>query len=70
MYSIKNSARQSRASIRRVNFLVEENSYDNLCDGKKHLWEKLIGLIGEKFCKEKVQNDGKLFKRAIKINLF
>ena len=35
-------------------FWLEEKSYDNLCDGKKHLWEKLIGLIGEMFCKEKV----------------
>ena len=40
-------------------FLLEEKSYDYLCDGKEHLWEKLTGLIGEKLCKEKVYKDGK-----------
>ena len=51
-------------------FLLEEKSCDRLCDGKEHLWEKLIGLIGETLGKEKVYKDGKLFKRAIKTNLF
>ena len=38
---------------------MEEKSYDYLCDQKEHLWGKLIGLIGEKLCKEKVYKDGK-----------
>ena len=56
--------------LKELIFLLEEKSYDNLCDGKEHVWEKLIGLISEKLCKEKSIKMEKLFKRAIKINLF
>ena len=46
--------------------MLEEKSYDYLCDGKEHLWEKLTGLIGEKLCKEKVYKDGKALQTCHK----
>ena len=51
-------------------FLLEEKSYDYLCDGKEHLWEKLTGLIGEKLCKEKVYKDGKALQTCYKNKSF
>ena len=51
-------------------FLLEEKSYDSSCNGKDHLWEKLIGLIGEKLCKEKVYKDGKALQTCYKNKSF
>ena len=48
---------------------MEERSYDYLSDQKEHLWGKLIGLIGEKLCKEKVYKDGKAPETCYK-NIF
>ena len=51
-------------------FLLVEQFYDNLSDGKEHFWEKLTGLIGEKFCKEKVYKDGKALQTCYKNKSF
>ena len=48
---------------------MKEKSYDYLCNQKEHLWGKLIGLIGEKLCKEKVYKDGKAPETCYK-NIF
>ena len=56
--------------LKELIFLLEEKSYDNLCDGKEHVWEKLIGLINEKLCKEKVYKDGEALQTCYKNKSF
>ena len=59
LHFIKNSTRQSRARIRRVNFFVGRKILPLFMWRKIASLGKSTGLIGEKLCKEKVYKDGK-----------
>ena len=50
--------------------MLEEKFHDSLFDGKEYLWEKLIGLIGEKLYKENVYKDGKALQTCHKNKSF